>query len=355
VAAHSRHNARFVNLQWPTFAMDNLTHTLAAIAISQTGLNRKTRFATLTLIVAGNAPDLDLVWSCGGSIAYLQHHRGFTHSLPGIVIFALLIWGFLLWIGRRVKLKPGPPLSPRWLLGAGLLGTGSHLLLDFTNAYGVRPYLPFSGRWYAWDIMFIFDPLLISAFILGLGIPFLLRLVSEELGARRARPTMGAAFCLSAMVILWGVRDFAHRRALGILDSRTFSGEVTQRLSALPTMVNPFTWTGVVETQTSFHMMRVNALRVYNPLEEMDSFQKPQASPTLDAATTTRAAEIFLDFARYPWVQVDEKEYGYRVSFSDLRFYSEARKAQGFTLEVELDPQLKQRSENLYFTAPRRN
>ena len=36
--------------------MDNLTHTLTAVAISQTGLNRKTRFATLTLILAANAP-----------------------------------------------------------------------------------------------------------------------------------------------------------------------------------------------------------------------------------------------------------------------------------------------------------
>ena len=41
--------------------MDNLTHTLTAIAISQTGLNRKTRFATLTLILASNAPDIDIL------------------------------------------------------------------------------------------------------------------------------------------------------------------------------------------------------------------------------------------------------------------------------------------------------
>jgi len=42
--------------------MDNLTHTLTAVAISHTGLNRKTRFATLTVILGGNAPDIDLLW-----------------------------------------------------------------------------------------------------------------------------------------------------------------------------------------------------------------------------------------------------------------------------------------------------
>ena len=106
------------------------------------------------------------------------------------------------------------------------MGTGSHLLLDFTNAYGVRPFLPFSGRWYAWDIMFIFDPLLLVLFFWAWRVPWLLRLVSEEVGARKPRLVPGAVFCLGAMVALWGIRDFAHRRALSILDSRTYSGEV---------------------------------------------------------------------------------------------------------------------------------
>ena len=67
--------------------MDNLTHTLTAIAISQTGLNRKTRFATLTLILAANAPDLDILAGLKGGIAYLKYHRGITHSLVGITFW----------------------------------------------------------------------------------------------------------------------------------------------------------------------------------------------------------------------------------------------------------------------------
>ena len=127
--------------------MDNLTHTLTAIAISQTGLNRKTRFATVTLILAANAPDIDIVAALKGSVAYLKYHRGITHSFVGTIALAILIWGLMCWLGKRVQPKPRLPLNPRWLLLAALLGTGSHLLLDFTNAYGVRPFLPFSGRW----------------------------------------------------------------------------------------------------------------------------------------------------------------------------------------------------------------
>ena len=69
--------------------MDNLTHTLTAIAISQTGLNRKTRFATLTLILAANAPDIDMLSGLKGSVAYLKYHRGISHSLVGITVLAI--------------------------------------------------------------------------------------------------------------------------------------------------------------------------------------------------------------------------------------------------------------------------
>ena len=258
------------------------------------------------------------------------------------------------WLGKHVKPKPALPLNSRWLLVAAFLGTGSHLLLDYTNAYGVRPFLPFSGRWYAWDIMFIFDPLLLALLILGLAVPWLLRLVSEEVGARKARLVPGAIFCLCAMVALWGVRDFAHRRALSILDSRTYSGEDPQRFSALPVMVNPFTWMGVVETETAFHVVSVKALDANGIPEEMGTFEKPQPSPALAAVMKTRAGKVMLNFARFPWAQVDESEEGYRVSLCDLRFYNESAQSRSFTLEVKLDKNLQTRSEIFYFAAPLR-
>jgi inner membrane protein len=330
--------------------MDNLTHTLTAVAISQTGLNRKTRFATLTLILAGNAPDIDILSGLKDSVTYLKYHRGISHSLVGITALAIIIWGLMCWMGKKVRPKPGLPLNSRWLLLAAFLGTGSHLLLDFTNSYGVRPFLPFSGRWYAWDIMFILDPLLLALLIVGLALPWLLRLVSEEVGARKQRSVSGAVFCLCGILALCGIRDFAHRRALGILDSHTYSGENPQRFSALPVALNPFTWMGVVETETSFHVVTVNALDPGGLPEEMGTFEKPQPSPSLAAAMNTRAGMIFMDFARFPWAQVDESDEGYRVSLTDLRFYHPPAQSRNFTLDVDLDKNLQTRSETFSFT-----
>ena len=337
------------------FSMDNLTHTLAAVAISQTGLNRKTRFATLTLILAGNAPDIDLLARLRGSIAYLKYHRGISHSLIGVTVLALIIWGIVYLLGKKASPKPGLPLRARWLLLAAFLGTGSHLLLDFTNAYGVRPFLPFSGRWYEWDNMAILDPLLLAILIVGLGLPWLLRLVSEEVGARKPRWAPGAVFCLGAMLALWGIRDFAHRRALSILDSRTYAGENPQRFSALPVAVNPFTWTGVVETESAFHIVRVDALDANKLPEEMGTFEKPPLSAALAAAMKSPGGSVFLDFARFPWAEVDESETGFTVSLCDLRFYHNASQARGFTLEVEMGRNMKIHSEAFYFSSPARS
>jgi len=333
--------------------MDNLTHTLTAVAISQTGLNRRTRFATLTVILGANVPDIDIVAGLKNGTAYLRYHRGITHSFVGIIVIAVILWGVMSWMVRRLNPKPGLPLSDRWLFLAAFLGTSSHLLLDFTNAYGIRPFPPFSGRWYAWDIMFIFDPLLVVILALSLGVPWLLRLVSEEVGTPRPTLARGAVFALSALVALWGLRDFAHGRALSILDSRTYSDQNPVRLGAFPLPANPFNWTGVVETETAFHIAKVNAMDSGNPPEILQVFRKPEASPALDAALKTETGRVLMDFARFPWGQVEKTEDGFRVSVCDLRFYNGSVRSPGFVAVIELDKNLHTRSESFHFTAPR--
>jgi len=332
--------------------VDNLTHTLTAVAISHTGLNRKTRFATLTVILGANAPDIDLLARLKDSATYLKYHRGITHSLVGVVVLAAIIAGIMYWLGKRARPKPDLALNGGWLMLAAFLGTASHLLLDFTNSYGVRPFLPFSGRWYAADVMFIFDPLLLVLLALGMGVPWLLRLVSEEVGAGKPRLRRGAIFSLCAMTLLWGVRDFAHRRALSILDSRTYSDQNPQRFGAFPSPGNPFAWMGIVETETSFLVLQANALDPDNPPEIIRTFQKPEPSPAFEAAMETRTGRIFMDFARFPYGKVEEGNGGFLVSLRDLRFFRGSAQARGFVARIELDDKLHTRSESFRFTSP---
>jgi inner membrane protein len=222
--------------------------------------------------------------------------------------------------------------------------------MDFTNSYGVRPFLPFSARWYAWDIMFIFDPLLLVLLCFGLGLPALLRLVSEEMGARKSRPAWGAVFSLCALLCLWGLRDLAHRRALGFLEGHTYFEEDPLRVGAFPSPINPFEWMGVVETGSAYDVLPVNALE--NDLDPRSArqFHKPEASPALEAALKSRTGRIFMDFARFPWAQTEQSDQGFEVEISDLRFYSGSVERR-FVVDIETDSDGRVRSQSFSFTA----
>ena len=336
--------------------MDPITHTLTAVAISQAGLNRTTRFATLGLVVGANLPDVDWLTRLAGSGTALKYHRGITHSLLGMTILAVLLAGTIFYFGRgAAPKKHAPPLDIRWLMGICWLATLSHLLLDFTNSYGVRPFLPFSGRWYAWDIMYIIDPLLLALLILGMGMSVIFRLISEEVGAKKPGFRRGAIFSLCALVALWGLRDLAHRRVVRLLDSHTYGMEEPGRVGAFPAPANPFHWTGVVETGTAFHVLSANALEDDVDAERTRIFRKPESSPALMAAERTRTGKIFLDFARFPSAEVIETVDGFDATLRDLRFFSPTSARRGFLVEIDLDKELHARSESFSFTGDSRH
>jgi inner membrane protein len=333
--------------------MDNLTHTLTALALSHAGLNRKTRFATLALVAGQNLPDIDLVARLGGSTAYLKHHRGISESILGATILAVLLAGIIYYFGRKAApKKTAPPLNVRWLFGLCWIATATHVLMDFTDSYGVRPFLPFSGRWCASDTMSAFDPLLLALLAAGLGLPAILRLVSEEVGARRTTLRRGAVFSLSVLVAFWGLREFAHRHALSLMEAHTYSDQNPQRLGAFPVLANPFKWTGLVETESAFHVFPVNALADEVHPEFGHVFHKPEPSAALTAALNTRTARIFMDFARFPWAEVGESDDGFMVSIRDLRFFGGLTRRRSFVVDVELDKNLQVRSESFSFSAP---
>jgi inner membrane protein len=70
--------------------MDNLTHTATGLFLSRAGLNRWTPQASAILMLAANAPDIDVLSAAGGSINYLHYHRHLTHSIIGMPVIAIL-------------------------------------------------------------------------------------------------------------------------------------------------------------------------------------------------------------------------------------------------------------------------
>jgi inner membrane protein len=325
--------------------------------MGRAGLNRKTALATLTLTLAAEAPDLDVLGRFGGPAFGFAHHRGFTHSFLGVPLDAAVVIGFvyLIWRLRGRKLK-NPNLPPRWgllFLYACLAGL-SHILLDFTNNYGVRPFWPFSEKWYSWDIVFIFEPIMFGVLLLGLIVPSLFSLIDREIGARSHGPRgrIAATVALLGVVSMWGLRDFEHRRAVNVLASRTYQDAEPLRVSAYPALANPFRWYGVVETPAFFVLAPVNALDPESDPEDQLSIRyKPEETPVTLAAKKSYLGRVYLDWAKYPITETEPlatPDGGYIVNFQDLRFVQlpsllgrrrEARRALG--AGVQLDKNLR--------------
>ena len=205
--------------------------------MGRAGLNRKTALATLTLTLSSEAADLDVIGGFWGRAFAFEHHRGFTHSFLGAPIVAVVVVAFvyLVWRLRGRKTKY-PDLPPRWglLFFYACLGGLVHILLDFTNNYGVRPFWPFSAKWYSWDIVFIIEPLILVLLILGLLVPSLFSLIDKEVGAGSSRVPRGrvsATVALIGVVLVWAVRDYEHRRAVNALEARTYNGADPLRVS----------------------------------------------------------------------------------------------------------------------------
>ena len=305
--------------------------------MARAGFNRRTALATLTMTLAAEASDLDIVGYFKGPTFGFAHHRGITHTFVGIPFVA----GFVLlvvWIieklrrrfgnqeARAARLrKRGLPVDPRWglLYLFALIAGLSHLLLDYTNNYGIRPFEPFSYRWYAWDTVFIYEPLLYVALIGGLVLPRLFALINEEIGSKSRKPRgqVGAILALLGVLAVWGVRAYEHQKAVSALNARVYQGADPLRVSAFAYPLNPFRWYGVAETYDFYARVEVVNGEV-DPLGQMTVRYKPQPSDATAAAQKTYLGRVFMDWARYPLLETEARDDGqrYDVQFIDMRF-----------------------------------
>ncbi|MBN1238161.1 MAG: metal-dependent hydrolase [Gammaproteobacteria bacterium] len=140
--------------------MDPIAHTFTGAVLARTGLGRATPLAAAALIIGANAPDIDVVANFGGDYASLAWRRGWTHGVLALALLPFIVTGgLLLWDGWRRRSRPGRP-RPRAgpLLMLAALGVLTHPTLDWLNNYGLRWLMPFDGRWFYGDALFIIDP-----------------------------------------------------------------------------------------------------------------------------------------------------------------------------------------------------
>jgi inner membrane protein len=296
--------------------MDNLTHSLTGLALARSGLDRFCPRATLLMILAANAPDLDIVALKGGPLRYLEWHRGYSHSLLCLPLVALLPVVFVA-AAYRQRL----PWIKAWLLCC--IGLASHLAIDWTNSYGVRFMLPFSSAWFHLDLNALYDAWIWAILLFAALWPILAKLVSSEIGDRPSAARGTALFALAFFLLFDVTRAVLHQWADEKLDARLYDDAPPLQTAALPEPFTPFQWTGVVETSATYRLNPVNPLGAFES-QAAQVFYKPASRQSIENAKRTEPFRYFLYFARFPvWSEAPaflDGTQGTRVDLTDLRF-----------------------------------
>jgi inner membrane protein len=382
--------------------VDNLTHSLVGLAAAKAGLERRTPYAAFVCVAAANLPDIDIVALVRGPSFYLANHRGITHSLVGV--FALAVaFPLLFFAGERLvaRVRGREPVARlRGLLLCSLVLSASHPLLDWTNGYGVRPFLPWDGRWIYGDLLFIVDPwvwlmlggacfLLTAKTRLRAAAWGLLALVATTLFFRVSLPTDSSvpAFslglwtvCVFALFVMHmagvGARAgrllaavafalvLAYLGALSLLHAQAREAAVlladdlavrladdlaapsagrVLRVAATPVLADPTTWRCIADAERStFRYDLKLGDAVIEDLRSVAVVHKPAGAEAdiVVRASADANARVLLDFARFPVARVVRKEGGgWLVRFADLRYAEPGARGRpgGFALEVPVE------------------
>jgi inner membrane protein len=353
--------------------MDPVTHVAAGVLLSQLLPGPARGWSALAGVLFALLPDIDYFLIFSDRLAFIRHHRGFTHSLLALPLFALL--GAL--VGRALG-------GPRWfspLFCIGLAVLASHLILDLATSYGTQILFPFSRRQFTLDWLFIIDPYLTALLLAGA----VAALCSATWGRR-----VGTIF-LAAAGVYFLLCGFYHQQALTlarqVFPETPFLGRPPCSLmrrhtltvpwqvfpaesaaftvAALPQPFSCRRWQLVAadgsEVQQAFMQLpffagatrpgapSVTHLPVnpgcqvpeaaYRPPEDLQ-VQVWTGLPAPDLAAHPEAQDIlnqYLEFARFPLLRrVEPRDDGQLLEWLDLRFSVPGR-AFPFVLQLRLD------------------
>jgi len=142
--------------------LDNLTHSLVGVALADltlrdTAAPPERRVFLAAGVIASNAPDLDLLYLrlTPPPLGYLLHHRGYSHTIAGLLLLGVLLPLALRLSPAARRLSSVEGVRLLTLMWVSLVG---HVLFDALNSYGVHPFYPLDVRWYYGDAVFIFEP-----------------------------------------------------------------------------------------------------------------------------------------------------------------------------------------------------
>ncbi len=324
--------------------MDTLTHALSGALLARATAPEQTDDNILPLgrrvflgFVAAALPDLDWVTRWFGSVTFLLHHRGVTHSLILLPLWALALAWLCSLIYRRDR-------SWRAYFGVFALGIGIHIAGDWITSFGTMVFAPFSDLRVGIGTTFIIDLWFTAIIVAGLMAALIWRTSRIPALAGLAALCGYVAYqgVLQQRAVDWGE---AYARASGLTHAQ---------VSAQPRPVSPYNWMVIVRDGEMLRYALVNLVRreprtlapdagfiarldaPYLPLAQarwvpVAQFGSKSQRAIAREAWTQRPFGFFRWFAAYPVLyRVDSGNPSTCVWFEDLRFFTPGRSGMPF-------------------------
>ncbi len=315
--------------------MDTLTHALSGALLARATEPKHPRPDQLPRRLrlwvgfwAAAFPDSDFIARFVDPLTYLTIHRGITHS---VVMLPLWAAGLALLFMLLVRGK----YSWRAFVGVCALGIGVHIAGDVITAFGTMIFAPLS-HWRAQiPTTFIIDPYFTAIIVGGL-------VASTVWNASRKPAVIG----LLVLVCYVGFQAVLHHRAVGVGETYAADHHLpAARVEAIPQPFSPFNWMIVIPQRDAYVMAYVSLWRdavppalpadanwlrrvyasYYPPAaalwKSVPRFGTASEAPLAEQVWHSRALEPYRRFALYPAVyRVDRGKDRQCVWFNDLRF-----------------------------------
>lgn len=236
--------------------MDPFTHALSGAVIgaatagrNRSELRRRALWGTLFALF----PDIDyILLPLTDHFTYLNAHRGITHSVLMLPVWA----GLLGWIGAWLS-------GQRWrdmaLLAAAAVG--AHIVGDLITSYGTKVLAPVYDAPLAFPILFIVDPVVTAILLVTLVV---------ALWRWQSRVAVAGLLVLAAYLLL---QTAMYLRALELGRNHAVSSDYADApVVAFPQPLSPFNWQIIVVTPDAYYRSYVNLL-----------IDEPREKPPADA------------------------------------------------------------------------
>ncbi len=297
--------------------MDSLSHALVGVAVA--GLSgHQPAFGDpiyIAAVLGAQAPDFDIIAYARGNMSFLRQHRAFSHSVPGVAL-----WAAAIAVGVKL-LMPQVDIGQvlLWAFAGGL----SHTVLDYFNSHGTAILWPFRRERKSYPLLNVFDPLL-TVLLLAM---YATRVPIEQVSY--------LSFATLALYIF--ARYCLRKRAYAWLTNR-FAGELLTRIWVMPCLSRLFYWDFVVETDRRHINGRLGAL--FPLLDIKADLPRQELTPLAAQASKTSLGEFFTTFTPFIYFEESDEDEG-KVNIYDLRYHRDGEFVHSATITFTPDMTLR--------------